>query len=232
MTTKAVIISAQRSGGLFLAGCLSNHPAIICPREEPFKRDAIWQEKLKLTHGELLEFLFNQPFYLVSAIRLTYDQAFNPEIQDFILSRGVKIIHLTRAVLPTVTSTLLAKDEIKRGVARHFIPGITPDFDDIEILDSTPEEVINRIKHLLKQRRNFNERFGVDHFITEYERITAGEGGAIPESEAARICGFLGIYPARMFARNQKMHKRPIESYYKNWSAIKSEILRCFPGLL
>jgi len=225
---KAVLISAQRSGGLFLIGCLSNHPDIFAPREEIFKRETIWQQKLKLSHGELLDFILNQPFYKACVTRLTYDQAFNPEIENFIKTQGIKIIHLTRMILPCVTSTLLAKQEMKNGQPRHYFDD---SFSDNEILEVDPPEVINRIKHLIKQRRNFKERFGNDHFELQYEEITKHDW-ILPQELSVELSRFLEIDNMRMFANNRKMHRRPIQSYYSKWNEIEREIERSFPDLI
>lgn len=225
---KAVIVSAQRCGGLFLAGCLSNHPDISCPREEIFQGESIWQKRLKLTPGELLDFVLSQPYYKINACRLTYDQIFNPEIQRYIFDYGVKIIHLRRMILPTVTSTLLAKQEIERGIPRHRFDD---QFEDNEVLSAGPEDVIRRIKHLLNQRKNFHLRFIGAHLDLYYEDITA-QGSQLPEEQGRRICEFLQIDCAPMGARNQKMHKKPIREYYSRWPEIEQEIISAFPDLL
>ena len=38
----AVIITLQRTGGSWLAGCLSNHPDIFCTRGEPLAKRSLW----------------------------------------------------------------------------------------------------------------------------------------------------------------------------------------------
>lgn len=225
---RAVIISAQRSGGLFLAGCLSNHPDISCPREEIFKRETIWQRKIRLNHGHLLDFVLSQPFYKVNACRLTYDQIFNPEIEAWIKKNQIRLIHLTRMILPTVTSTLLAKMEMSAGTPRHYFDD---SFKDDEILEVTPEEVIHRIKHLLKQRKAFQERFGSDRLELKYEEITK-HGWMLPQEETVKICDFLEIQALRLTTQNRKMHRRPVRSYYKNWIQIEIELEKAFPDLL
>jgi hypothetical protein len=225
---RAVIVSAQRSGGLFLAGCLSNHPDISCPREEIFKRESIWQKKLKMNHSKLLDFVLSQPYYEVNICRLTYDQIFNSEIQAFIKNENIKIIHLIRMILPTVTSTLLAKKEMREGTPRHFFDDT---FQDNEILDSAPDEVIHRIKHLIGQRRGFKEHFGTDHLTLQYEEITK-LGWMLPQDQAVKICEYLGVIPVRMTTRNKKMHRRPIRSYFQKWDQIEAEINRSFPEIM
>ncbi len=216
---KAVIVSAQRSGGLWLAGCLSNHPDVHCPREEPFRRESIWQQGLDLSPGALLDFVLSEPYYSVTMCRLTYDQAFHPEIREYLLHTKVRIVHLTRAVMPTVTSTLLAKLEMARGVPRHDFEGR---FVDDEVLDVGPEVVVKRIKHLLKQRLRFREQFaGTTMFDVRYESLVGGKG-RLALNAGARLCGFLGIEPLVqvMTARNRKMHRRPVMDYYVRSVAI------------
>jgi len=195
MAIQAVIVSAQRCGGLFLAGCLSNHPDVHCPREEPFRRQAIWQQKLRLRHAALLDFVLSEPYYAVSMCRLTYDQAFNPQVLGYLLKHEVRIVHLVRAAMPTVTSTLLAKLEMAQGVPRHRFD---TSFADDEVLDVGPDEVLRRISHLLK-----------GHLALDLTR---------------RICRFLEVPAVLLAAHNRKMHNRPTESYYRNWEAIEAAI--------
>ena len=219
MTARAVIISAQRSGGLFLAGCLSNHPDVHCPREEPFRRQAIWQQKLKLGHAALLDFVLSEPYYQVSMCRLTYDQAFNEQVHGYLVQRQVAIIHLVRAVMPTVTSTLLAKQEIAKGVPRHSFDGT---FEDNEVLEALPSDVMNRIKRLLQQRKQFASLYaGSEQLVVRYEAMTRG-GRHLSVEATNQICDFLGVHRTMLHAHNRKMHKRPIESYYRHWKAIKA----------
>lgn len=216
---RAAIISAQRCGGLFLAGCLSNHPEIHCPREEPFRRESIWQAKLKLGPWHLLDFVLSEPYYAVSMCRLTYDQAFHPEIASYIAKQQVRILHLVREPLPTVTSTLLAKQEMKRGIPRHSFDDT---FVDDETLDVGPEEVLRRIKHLLGQRKRFLEMYqGQRMLLVRYEGMTWMDGAHLSATETARIRAFLEVQPWGLSAQNRKMHKRPSRDYYTRWAEIE-----------
>jgi len=229
---RAVIVSAQRSGGLFLAGCLSNHKDIHCPREEPFRRQAIWQQRLKLKPAALLDFVLSEPYYRVRMCRLTYDQAFHPELRAYLLANKVKIIHLTRAVLPTVTSTLLAKSEIASGQPRHVLE---TRFPDEEVLDVGPEDVLKRIQHLLGQRKRYAQVFSkTDQLGISYEAMTGGgkEAGMLPSEVTVQIYRFLDVPYAQMGAANRKMHRRPISSYYSRWPEIRAAIRARFPEAL
>ena len=227
IATKAVIVSAQRCGGLFLAGCLSNHPDIHCPREEPFRRESIWQRKLGLGHAMLLDFALSEPYYQVSMCRLTYDQAFDPGIRAYLLEHQVRIIHLLREIVPTVTSTLLAKLEMARGVPRHQVDD---DFTDDEVLDVTPGEVVKRIKHLSRQRRIFGARFrDAERLEMEYEQMTGAAGRMLSPREAERIWRFLEVRQAIVLTEQRKMHRRPIASYYRNWDEIEMAIRTLLP---
>ena len=221
---KALIVSAQRTGGQFLAACLSNHPDVHCLREEPFKRDAIWQQRLRLGHARLLDFVLSEPFYKVGMCRLTYDQAFNPEIKKYILKSKPHIIHLVRDPLETVTSTLLAKLEILRGILRHDVSG---DFVDDEVLGVGAAVVIERVKHLLIQQAHFCEIFGKLNILTlNYADLTDPlMPRALKNATTIKICHFLGLESAYLlWAHNHKMHKRPIESYYSRWPEIKAAL--------
>jgi hypothetical protein len=210
---------------LFLAGCLSNHPDIHCPREEPFRRESIWQQKLGLGHEALLDFVLSEPFYPVSMCRLTYDQAFHPEIEGYLKSHQVRIIHLVRGVMATVTSTLLAKQEMERGAPRHCFGDDV--FVDDEVLNVGPEEVGKRIKHLLRQRRLFGERFGdVKQLLIHYEDMfvslpaKADQESVLDSVSGVRICSFLGVSSLVLATGQRKMHNRQVESYYKRWKEI------------
>jgi len=38
----AILLTEPRTGGTFLAGCLSNHTDVFCARGEPFHRGSRW----------------------------------------------------------------------------------------------------------------------------------------------------------------------------------------------
>lgn len=224
---QAVIVSAQRSGGLWLAGCLSNHPDIHCPREEPFRRESIWQQKLglNLKPMALLDFVLSEPYYQVSMCRLTYDQAFHPDVRKYVLRRQVRMIHLVRGVMSTVTSTLLAKQEMAKGVPRHSFNDDVEKFVDDEVLDVEPGEVVRRIQHLLGQRRKFAEFYAdAPQLLVRYEELVLVGGGVLAPPEARRIAEFLEVPVRRLEARNRKMHRRPLDTYYADWAAVEAAI--------
>ena len=43
----AVVIASVRSGGTYLAHCLSNHPQVFCDRGESLHHDSLWHRYLK-----------------------------------------------------------------------------------------------------------------------------------------------------------------------------------------
>lgn len=220
--SRVVIISAQRCGGLFLAGCLSNHPDIHCPREEPFQGQSIWQQKLNLAPAVLLDFVLSEPYYKVAMCRLTYDQAFHTDIHRYLVDHQVAILHLVRAVMPTVTSTLLAKQEMQRGVPRH---SFDDDFRDDEVLDVGPDVVLHRIRHLLTQRKRFGELYaGNPQIEVRYEAMTRPGSGRLAQAVEWDVCRFLGIGGWRLEAHNRKMHQRRLASYYRRWEEIERAI--------
>jgi len=222
---KAVIVATQRSGGLYLAGCLSNHRDIHCPREEPLRPQATWIQHIGKRPVRILDLVLTEPYYKVAACRLTYDQALHPGVMEYLVNNEVKILHLTRAIMPTVTSVLLAKQEIRDGVPRHVFDG---SFVDNEVLDATPADVANRIKRLNQQRRAFLRGVQQNCEILEvrYEDITQQANGYIPLGETKRICQFLDVIRRPLYAGNRKMHKRAIETYYTNWKEVAKMLKR------
>jgi hypothetical protein len=226
MTSKAVIIGANRTGGTFLASCLSNHPDIRCPRGEVFHARAVWQQRLSsLGHAELLDFVLSEPFYQVCMCRLTYTQALNPEVSSYLLGAGVKVIHLVREELVTVTSALLAKVERKDGKTRHAILGEdgADDVVDDEVLYVGPEVVLRAMRQLRSARAKFEQVYGgADMLLVRYEEMISG-GHLLDGGVAARVCAFLGVVPiVPLWARNRKMHKRALSTYYARWPEIKA----------
>lgn len=225
MMEKAVIIGANRTGGTFLACCLSNHPDIHCPRGEIFSKEAPWQQRLNLGHAELLDFVLSETFYQVSMCRLTYIQAFDDQVCGYLHGQHVKVVHLVRDDLAVVTSALLAKAEKKRGRPRHVFLGADDAFQDDEVLDTSVGEVVQRLAHLKAQREKFERLYSdLEVLVVRYEDMTTG-GHMLDQGVGAEVCAFLGVVPVvPLWARNSKMHRRALSTYYKNWRSIKSVI--------
>ena len=50
----AVLIASVRSGGTFLAHCLSNHPQIFCDRGESLHYRSLWHTHLTTNRAKLI----------------------------------------------------------------------------------------------------------------------------------------------------------------------------------
>src|SRR5512139_4102857 len=96
MARPAIILAGVRTGGIFLAHCLSNHPRIFCDRSEPLNGKHIYYQLLRPDLVKILTCLTHQPFYHVSMCKVTFGQAVLPGVWEYITKNVPNVIFLTR----------------------------------------------------------------------------------------------------------------------------------------
>jgi len=68
-----IILANVRTGGTFLAHCLSNHPEIHCDRGETIHHGSIWRKRATATpFADLFYLLLRQEGYHASGFRMIY----------------------------------------------------------------------------------------------------------------------------------------------------------------
>jgi len=215
----AVIVAAVRSGGTFLAHCLSNHPDIFCDRGESLHHTSLWHTHLTADRGKLLYCLTHMQGYRVSMCKLTYQQAFS-EVWDYI--RKIPIIWLRREnTIRQAVSVLL--NEMARG-GRIERPQHT--FGRVEPvhMDLAPHLVLRAARGLLEQdQRAEGQLGGLEPLRLTYEEIV-GPASTLADGMGKRICTFLGVRCVALGCDLTRINPQPLAGMITNWEAVRGAI--------
>jgi len=229
----ALIITLQRTGGSFLAYCLSNHPKIFCTRGEPLSERSAWY-KATGTSMNALDLVFAQYDYKVAMCKMINDHAFRPEIWEYITGtqgkkrEEVKIIWLERK---NVVAQAISH-EINAGRRMGTIKGHpTHTYISVEV----PPIRLN-VQQLLKRCTNETNRYSRSRekikksrlpclYLT-YKAITGTNNTSeIPKSISRQICEFLGVEYAALGCELHKIHVRPYFETITNWAQVREVLL-------
>ena len=236
----ALIITLQRTGGSFLAYCLSNHPEIFCIRDEPLSKQNIWYRTVagsdvKADSGvNVLNLIFTQHDYKVAMCKLINDHAFRPEVWKYITStkdkgnEEIKIIWLERR--NTVAQAI--SHEINAGRRLGTIkghPAHTYSPLDVPPVQLDPMQVLKRCINEVG-RRNFTRRKVKESklpclYLT-YRAITGtNDATAIPKPASKQICEFLDVEYVELSCRLRKVHAKPYFETVANWAQVREALL-------
>jgi len=220
----AVIITLQRTGGSWLAGCLSNHPDIFCTRGEPLANRSLWAGAAPDDVARL-DLILRQQYYKIAMCKLINNHAFRPPVWKYLTAKTppVKVLFLKRE---NILNQALSH-EINAGRRLGTVAGHpTHIFNRTELppcrLD--PAGVLARCedeagRYFLAESKLTKENLPVLHLT--YEQITGGkEASGILESECRRICDFLGVHYTPLSFSMRKVHWQPWREIISNWKAI------------
>lgn len=224
IATPAVIVAALRSGGTFLAHCLSNHPQVFCDRGEPLHNGSVWCSTLHPSRKALLSALLNQTGYRVSMCKLTYGQAFMREIWPFLLERQPKVIWLRRENAVRQAISVLINREARRGKIKrpqHTFSAARP--GGRVTLDA--EAVLKTARGLRRHDGNAGKRLRKlnDVLRLSYSELTGGEHASadrLPGRTVARICAFLGVMDWPMGSDLKRVNPYPLRDTLVNWRSV------------
>ena len=224
MASPAVIITLQRTGGSWLAGCLSNHPNIFCTRGEPMATRSKWAG-VAPDETARLDLILSQQYYDVAMCKLINNHAFRPAVWKYLTTRTppVKVLFLERE---NILNQALSH-EINAGRRLGTVAGHpTHIFNKAELppcrLD--PAGVLARCedeagRYFLAESKLAKSNLPILRLT--YDEITGGENaGEIPESEGRRICSFLNVPYIPLGFSMRKVHWQPWRETVSNWKAI------------
>ncbi len=224
----AVIITLQRTGGSFLAGCLSNHPDIFCERGEPLAHRSQWAGAAP-DEVARLHLILSLQYYKVAMCKLINNHAFRPEIWEYLTTQKppVKVLYLKREnVLDQAISHEINAGKRLGTVAGHPTHAFTEVDPPPCYLD--PDGVFKRCEDEMGRYYYAESKLSKSNLPVmglSYEEITAGGNASqIPEQVGRRICGFLGVDYAPLAYSMRKVHRQPWRNTITNWPDIVRRI--------
>lgn len=234
MTRKAILWTERRTGGTFLASCLSNHPRVFFARGEPLHSDDPWRVGVP-DEAERLQIITSQPHYDVAGCKLFRDHAIRPAVWDWLCRIQPMIIYLWREDYISQALSIVANQVYRatgEGMPTHLYRREEPRQIHLE-----PEEVLFEIERLqlrygiagdeTKSNQAILQSGGFRVLSLTYEQMTGGkaEVGAIALDMAYSLCAFLGVSLAPLVGAGlRRAHHRPWPEYVSNWDEVREAI--------
>lgn len=223
-----IILANVRTGGTFLAHCLSNHMQVHCDRGETIHHGSIWRKRAAgIPFADLFHLLLHQEGYKASGFRMIYRQAFDRRVWPLIVEHKCRIIHLWRENVLRQSVSWLFQQRVRHGKEDYFPVHTFKDQQPPQV-ELSPESVIvwckklevaaleahNRIKHL-------------NSLEVEYGRMVDGEGNTnsfVKGKESERITGFLGVESTLMFCDLKRVTAWPLYAMLTNWPEVREAV--------
>ncbi len=215
-----VIVASVRSGGTFLAHCLSNHPQIFCDRSESLHHTSLWHTHLTADRRKLLYCLTHMQGYQVSMCKLTHQQAFS-EVWDYI--RRLRLVIWLRRENTIRQAVSMMLNEMARG-GRILRPQHT--FGRVEPVrvELGPELVLRTARGLLERDQRAGEQLRKLYPLAlTYEEIV-GPASTLADGATRKICKFLGVRYVALGCDLTRINAEPLEEMISNWEAVRGAI--------
>lgn len=219
--TQAIILANQRSGGTWLATCLSNHPDIHCERGEITHHHHIWYRLANLDKLTMLKMALNQHFYKVCACRLTYGHAFFEPLRSYLLEIQPRVIWLQRANWLRVTVSNIALKKVRRSHTDAPLP-----LYRFAIKPSTLIKMLGMVER--REAWAIAETQNLTHVLpVTYREITGGQvdAPALDEQTGRRICDFLGVDYVTMPGTLRRINPAPLSDIIINYEEVQAALL-------
>jgi len=221
----AVVIAGVRSGGTYLAHCLSSHPQIFCDRGESLHHNSLWFTYLKVKPEALLHCLLHMQGYHVSVVKLLYSQAFKGSTWAYLKRYRPTVLWLRRENVIRQSVSLLINRAARGGKIKR--PQHT--FEE-----TGPLTIGLSADAILKQARGLRERDErAEQMLSVFPRvlkltyaqiITPGAPGSIPHNTTTRICQFLGVRDEPLRCDLVRVNPQPLAELIRDWEHVETEL--------
>ncbi len=225
----AILIAHTRSGGTFLAHCLSTHPDIFCPRGEPLLPAHSWSQSLPrhVPSSAILGCILNAFHYKVGMCRITYVQT-NVDVFDYLRSVEAKVILLERQNLLRCAVSQTIMNMTSRGEIEYPL-------HSIEIVEPPgvtlrPFAVLERCRWQAEWHTRMREStrdLKLHVLRLTYADVVGGEmvnADRIPLAITERLTSFLGVEQYPMLSPLRAVSPRPLCDIVTNWDELKAVI--------
>ena len=219
----AVIITGVRTGGTFLAHCLSNHPDIFCDRAESLHHASIWHLYLTTDHLALLKCLTHMQGYHVSICKLVYSQVFGFDVWTYLVEQQSPVLWLTRDNTIRQAVSVFINRMARSGMIdhpQHSFSDVKPIQVELQANDLLSEA--RELAAIDEQARSELVKMNSVLHLT-YEQITQSAIGLGPEI-GRQICDFLGVRYQAMTCDLKRVNAAPLGQIISNWHAVRPAI--------
>lgn len=235
----AILLAHARTGGTFLAHCLSTHPDILCPRHEPLavEHSPYFRHFKYATPERAMLCVWDQPGYHVNMVRITGRQ-FRKGIPVHAQERGAMFIHLTRENLVACAVSQLLNNAYMREDNSGLETFAVHSYRAVPAAHYTLDPVV--VVHNMRQIKGEYERkagqiasCGGRILALTYELMVGLEGQEavmLDPDLADIICDFLQVRHYHPLHANglRKVNAHPYREVIENWEEIVYHI-RQFP---
>lgn len=225
-----MLVAAVRSGGTFLAHCLSNHSQIFCDRGEPLHHGNVWREAGAGWRRRLLAILLNQTGYRVSMCKLTYTQALHREIWPWLVERQPLVIWLRRENVVRQAVSALINRQARGGRVKR------PQHSFTEVkrirVELDPEAILKQARGLAARDKRAGRMLGgrMKRLCRlTYAEVVGGEmceATRLPLETTKGVCGFLGVDYELLRCELKRVNPGPLREMLtlKAWRAVEKAI--------
>jgi hypothetical protein len=230
----AVIIAGVRTGGTFLAHCLSNHPDIFCDRGESLHHGSVWSTNLGADPVKLLHCLTHMQGYRASLCKLIYSQAFAPNIWSYLVETFPRVIWLTRDnTIRQAVSEMMVQMGRRGEIARpaHSLEPVAP-----LRVELSAESILASARNLVAADELAGGKLEKMRSVLPltYEQITRGQY-RLSEEVGKEVCDFLGVRYVPMACELRRINAQPLSEMLLNWNDASpilrtSEFFACLEG--
>jgi len=224
----AVIIAALRSGGTFLAHCLSNHSQVFCGRGEPLHHLSPWYTELGMNRGRLLRVLLNQTGYQVSMCKLTYMQAFHREIWPDLVRINPLVLWLRRENVVRQAVSLLINHMARKGLLERPQHTFAAPKKACAV-EISPELVLKTARGLVEWDQDARKRLDALAVCElTYAEVVGSESKSanrLPTQTGRRISKFLEVRYEALRCDLKRVNPYPLRELLSNWSEVEKAVL-------
>lgn len=224
MATPVVIVAAIRSGGTFLAHCLSNHPQVFCDRGEPLHHRSVWCNELHPNRRHLLAVLLNQTGYYVSMCKLTYMQAFHRDIWPWLEAHRPRAIWLRRENHVRQAVSVLINKAARAGQLKRPQHTFAPTKPvSVELAPALVLKAARGLSAVDRRARKQLAKLGEAYPLT-YADVVGGEhmkAERLPTWTAMKLCSWLGVRHTRLYCDLQRVNPYPLRKMLSNWAEVE-----------
>ena len=225
----AIIIAHRRSGGTFLAHCLSTHPQVYCDRGEPLHRHspimkAMWYMAGRRDAVEALRLVWGMEHYDVAMCKVNWGNL-SEVVWTEIGRVNPRVIHLTRDnVLRSAVSEIVRQKAFRAGQRRrHTTRRLEPMVSDVDV-----PTLMELCRVLVAEAEDVRLKLGKQAWMgLTYVEMVGGEGAGattIDRMSAGKLCDFLDVERRDLSCALVRVNPYPLHQIVRNWGAVKAAV--------